>query len=143
MPHFQPRFFDLSRLKRQLDADGELSLRQLRQRDAKLRQEISTIRPVPQLLNWLWLLESKQSSRSRPHSVEHLEGVLAFALVAVGFVLGVLSMTGVLFANQQQPVNILVFLALFVGLQLALVMVTLIGAFLPLNTTLLQSPLAL
>ncbi len=50
-------------------------------------------------------------------------------------------MSGVLFASKQQPVNILLFLALFVGVQLLLVIISVVSAFFPFDQDRLASPL--
>ena len=148
MPKTNARFFDLARLKQQLDADSEVPLRELRERDSNIGKHIhaegASARAseakgsVAKLLYWLDLIEG-----NRQHPRGHQESFIVFFLCLAGLLGGVLSMTGVLFANSQQPVNVLLFLALFVGLQLLLLIVSLASAFMPIQESALRSPLAL
>jgi hypothetical protein len=144
VPPTQARFFDLVRLQQQLDADSKMSLRDLRARDNALGQKIQSSQPLARLLACLDALELKQpNALDQPKHIPYPEGLLQFGLCALGFVLGIVSMTGVLFASQQQPVNILIFLGLFVGLQLLLVIFTIGSALLPLKHPSLASPSSL
>ena len=139
MPALQARLFDLARLKQHLDADSEIPLRELHRRDHALAEKIVGDQDdaLTQLVSWLNLRDSTPASAGR---YQHMEGLLVFVLTALGFVLGLGAMIGMLFANQQQPVNLLLFLSLFVGLQLLLLLVTVASAFAPLPANQLASP---
>lgn len=137
MQTYQPRLFDLARLKQQIDADSEVPLRELHKRDSGIARLITAQKAIPRLLGWLEQLAPEGSADHHP------EGFIIFWLVVIGLVAGVLSMSGVLFASQQQPVNILLFLALFVGVQLLLLLVTVVSAFFPFEQKRLASPLSL
>ena len=137
MQTHHPRLFDLARLKQQIDADIEVPLRELHKRDSGIARLITEQKAIPRLLGWLEQLAPEGSADHHP------EGFIIFWLVVIGLVAGVLSMSGVLFASQQQPVNILLFLALFVGVQLLLLIVTVVSAFFPFEKKRLASPLSL
>ena len=130
-----PRFFDLARLKQQFDADNEVPLSELHKRDSDIARLIPEQGAMARLLAWLKHLEPEDSADHHP------EGFIIFWLLVVGFAVGVLSMSGVMFASKQQPVNILLFLALFVGVQLLLVIISVVSAFFPFDQDRLASPL--
>jgi len=130
-----PRFFDLARLKQQIDADNDVPLSELHKRDSEIAKLITEQGAMARLQSWLKHLEPEGSADHHP------EGFIIFWLLVVGFVVGVLTMSGVLFASKQQPVNILLFLALFVGVQLLLVIISVVSAFFPFDQDRLASPL--
>lgn len=132
-----PRFFDLARLKQQIDSDSEVPLRELHKRDSDIARLIAEKGAIARLLAWLKHLEARDSVDHHP------EGFIIFWLIVVGFVAGVLSMSGVLFASKQQPVNILLFVGLFVGVQLLLLIISVASAFFPFEQNRLASPLTL
>jgi len=131
-----PRFFDLARLKQQIDADNAIPLDELHKRDSEIGGLISEQGAMARLLCWLGHLDPESSENHHP------EGFIIFWLLVLGFLSGVLAMSGVLFASKQQPVNILLFLALFVGVQLLLVVISAVAAFFPFDRGRLTSPLA-
>lgn len=119
MPRRSLGLSHLLRLDRQLHQDESESLRALQERDRAIGTSLKERSPQHRLLAWL---EAVSGSPLRRPAVEAALPVLVSAL---GFLLGILTMGGLLLVEQQRPVNVLVFLALFVGLQLLLLVLTL------------------
>ena len=76
-----PRFFDLARLKQQIDADNEVPLSELHKRDSDIARLITEQGAMARLLSWLKHLEPKGSADHHP------EGFIIF-LVACRWLRG-------------------------------------------------------
>ncbi len=138
-------FFDLARLHQQLELDREYSLQTLQERDVAIGQKITVQTPVTRLLRWLHLVEKQNAGKKGqgPADSSPISAWISFGLIIFGLLAGVSSMLGVLLVNHQQPVNILVFLSLFIVLQLILLLITIASAFFPFQQHRFSSPLVL
>ena len=135
-----PQFFDLARLQHRIDSDSRIPLQQLRARDSAIGRSLANRPPVQQLMQWLDHCEQEEKL-SDNH--QHLEAWVIALLILIAALLGISAMGGLLLSNADRPINVLVFLALFVGLQGLLLLATLISAFVPFNTQKLHGPTAL
>ncbi|MCW8194912.1 DUF2868 domain-containing protein [Proteobacteria bacterium 005FR1] len=115
---------DLVRLDRQIQRDQSAPLRQLQERDRTIGAELPAKSPRRRLRAWLDAL----AERDEAQRLRGVEVSIGFWLALLGLLAGVLAMSGLLLVEQQQPVNVLLFLTLFVGLQWALLLLTFIVA---------------
>jgi hypothetical protein len=108
----------------QVDSDRRLTAELLRRRDRMIGRELESLKGSPrrQVLGWLSQVSGEEGSGlgSAVARVLHL-GTLLMGLL--GMVLGGITAAAVFTYNGQQPVNVIHVLAVFVGLQLILVMV--------------------
>lgn len=118
MPERSLSLSHLLRLDQQLRQDQNQSLRALHERDRAIGAALSERSPTARLLAWL---NSVTGKHHRPQA----ESALPFILAAAGLLAGIMAMGGLLLVDQQRPVNILVFLAVFVGLQCLFLLITL------------------
>lgn len=115
---------DLARLGAQMRADGEVPLRTLQERDRTVGSQLNIASPIARLKAWLDQVEPEQS-RSYAR-VAGIEASVGLWLTLCGLVIGVLTMSGLLLVDNQRPVNVLLFLILFIGTQLLLLLLTLL-----------------
>jgi len=117
---------DLARLADQLHADSDMPLRELAARDRKIGLKLVTGSNQAKLLAWLDALGGEASTD------RHLDNVVATLtgwLGVAGLISGISVMSGLLLAGSQQPVNVLLFLTLFIGTQLLFLLLTFITGF--------------
>lgn len=115
---------DLVRLDRQIQRDQSAPLRQLQERDRAIGARLPAKSPRRRLRAWLDALGQQDE-------IQRLRGVevsIGFWLALLGLLAGVLAMSGLLLVDQRQPVNVLLFLTLFVGLQWLLLLMTFLVA---------------
>lgn len=126
MPKCPLALSHLLRLDRQLRRDQNESMRHLQERDRAIGAGLEGRSAQSKLLSWL-----EAVAEEKPHSARAVESILPPALAALGCLFGISAMGGLLLVDQQRPVNVLVFLGLFVGLQLLLLLLTLAASLLP------------
>ncbi|MGQ9425835.1 DUF2868 domain-containing protein [Gilvimarinus sp. F26214L] len=111
---------DLLRLDRQLRRDQDLSLRELQERDRRIGATLPSASPKRCLKTWL-------SATGEAAGGERLAGIemsVGFWMGLLGLLLGFFAMSGLLLVDRQQPVNVLLFLAVFIGSQWLLLLLT-------------------
>lgn len=113
---------DLAQLDRQLRRDQDAPLRKLQERDRSIGARLGKLPPKRKLRAWLDATAPDQ----RPQRFRGLEVSVGFWLALAGLLAGLLTMSGLLMADQAQPVNVLLFLTLFVGSQWLLLLLTLL-----------------
>lgn len=121
----RPDLDDLAHLDRQLSADSERPLRELAARDRKIGQSLGPGTNTERLLAWL---DTVDTEAGRGLRLEAIAGSITLWLGVSGLLAGISVMSGLLLVGRQQPVNVLLFLALFIGTQLLLVLLTLVVA---------------
>ncbi len=121
----RPDLDDLARLDRQLSADSERPLRELAARDRKIGRNLGPGSDAARLLAWL---DSVDDGAGHGLRLETIAGSITLWLGVGGLFAGISVMSGLLLVGRQQPVNVLLFLALFIGTQLLLVLLTLVVA---------------
>jgi hypothetical protein len=118
-------------LAEQIETDEKLLNAELRRRDRPIGQELSTLAndPLAQLCGWLDRIRDTHSTATGSRISSALRvGILLLVVSALLF--GWLTAATVFYYNGSHPVNIINALAVFVGLQLLLLLITLL-AFLP------------
>jgi len=122
-PVYKPpiRLNDLARLAEQLNADSDMPLHKLAARDRKIGMQYKTGSDQSKLMAWLDAL----GSRTDLH-LDSLVTTISAWLGIAGFISGICVMTGLLVMGRQQPVNVLLFLTLFIGTQLLFLLLTLV-----------------
>lgn len=113
---------DLARLDRQLRRDQDVPLRQLQERDRAVGAQLPRSSPAKKLRSWL-------DATAPQNEFKRLRGVefsIGFWLAIFGLIIGLLAMSGLLLVDQRQPVNVLLFLTVFVGAQWFLLLLTLL-----------------
>jgi len=114
----------LLRLARQIDEDSDQSLRSLQARDRAIATGSGSLPHWQKLL--LWIDKTEPTNQS---TTEHaIESAMNFWLCLLGVLLGLISVSGLMVINGQQPINVLLFLALFIGSQWLILLLTLIVA---------------
>lgn len=126
----QPRSIgELVNLRAQLRRDEPVNDRELRVRDRAIGRELTHLRrrPVRQVLAWLRRVQTEDhdSPGSRADTALAVAGLL---IVAVAFVLGWASAMAIFHYNGTHPVNVVRVLAFYVGLQLVLVLLTVLAS---------------
>ena len=111
---------DLARLSAQLRADSETPLRSLQERDRGIATQITATSPAQKIKAWLDLVDPS------PGRYTGIEAAVSFWLCIAGTVCGIVAMSGLLLVDNQHPVNVLLFLTLFIGIQLLLLVLTLV-----------------
>lgn len=106
-------------LDQQLRQDQNQSLRQLQERDRTIGAALKERAPQARLLAWL------DAVTGRPLHRPKVESMLPLLLAILGLLTGVTAMSSLVLVDQQRPVNVLLFLAVFVGLQWLLLLLTL------------------
>lgn len=122
MPNTPIALKDLARLDRQIRRDQDVPLRQLQERDRRIGAQVQDAPPRKKLRRWLDATAPKAGS----DRLGGLEVSVGFWLGVIGLALGLTAMSGLLMVDQQQPVNVLLLLALFVGAQWLLLLATLV-----------------
>ncbi|KZX55140.1 hypothetical protein A3709_09130 [Halioglobus sp. HI00S01] len=110
-----PQLQDLYALARLVAADRDASLSTLRQRDHVIGQDCHATDDMGRLLFWV---AAREQQAPVSEEVDNHSAVVALALRLAALVLGILMMGGFLLASPNALVNVLLFLALFVVLQL-------------------------
>lgn len=113
---------DLARLDRQMRRDQDVPLRQLQERDRRIGAQVQKASPLKKLGRWL----DATAPTNGAHRLGGIEVSVGFWLGMLGLALGLTAMSGLLMVDQQQPVNVLLLLAIFVGAQWLLLLATLI-----------------
>ena len=108
----------------QVDSDGRMTAEQLRRRDRMIGRELESLKDSPgrQILAWLSQVSGEDAS-GLGSSVTRALRVGTLLLGLAGMVLGAITAAAIFYYNGQQPVNVIHVLAVFVALQLILVMV--------------------
>ncbi|QFU76614.1 DUF2868 domain-containing protein [Halioglobus maricola] len=109
-----PRLQDLYALGEQMAADREDSLAELRRRDHEIGQDCLAQDDAGRLLYWLRCVHPGDRETSGGIRAE----TMAVALRLSALLFGALAMAGFLLASKQALVNVLLFLLVFVVLQL-------------------------
>ena len=120
---FQPDIAGVVDLARRVDADGEMTAGELRRRDRAIGRELESLKnsPQKQVLAWLSRVSRLEGPRLGP-SVARALRVGTLLLGLAGLVLGGITAAAVFYYNGQRPVNAIHVLAVFVALQLLLLM---------------------
>lgn len=122
-----PQLTEILQLAQQIESDQELPLRQLRQRDHRLGEDCHAANDSDRLLYWLRAMEVQNRTSSEASRVAQFrmpDGSVLFAMRALAALLGALGMAGVLLASGRGLVNVFVFLAIFVVLQILLCLIS-------------------
>jgi hypothetical protein len=120
---------DLVRLDRQMQRDQSAPLRQLQERDRAIGARLPAKAPPRRLRAWLDALSEQRSADEKSaQALRGIESSIGFWLALLGLLTGVLAMSGLLLVEQQQPVNVLLFLTVFIGLQWLLLFFTFLVA---------------
>jgi len=121
---FQPDIAGVVDLARRIDSDEEMTAGELRRRDRAIGREFESLKDSPrkQVLAWLSRVSRQEKSRLGS-SVARALRVGTLLLGLAGLVLGGITAAAVFFYNGQRPVNAIHVLAVFVALQLLLLMV--------------------
>lgn len=114
---------DLGRLSQQLKADSTVPLRELQDRDHALNLKTNSLSDVALLKSWLAQISPITNHRQQQHS--HIEWSISLWLILLGLISGTVVMTGLLLVGEQQVINVLLFLSLFIGTQLVVLLLTL------------------
>jgi hypothetical protein len=118
---FQPDIAGVVDLARRVDADGAMTAGELRRRDRAIGRELESLKNSPQrqVLAWLSKVSRLEGPRLGP-SVARALRVGTLLLGLGGLVLGGITAAAVFYYNGQRPVNAIHVLAVFVALQLLL-----------------------
>lgn len=118
-----------------MQRDQSAPLRQLQERDRAIGARLPATSPPRRLRAWLdELAEQRSNDALAAQPLRGFEGAIGFWLAILGLLTGVLAMSGLLLVEQQQPVNVLLFLTTLVGLQWLLLLFTfVVGLALTLN----------
>lgn len=117
------QLFDLGRLLR---ADDEHTEQELRRRDRKIGLEAGAeVDPRRQLTHWLRCRNGATDSSPGRHAVVALR-LVTVVLSLIGVLLGSATAAAVFYYDGTRPVNVVRVLAVFVGLQLILMLLWLI-----------------
>ena len=116
-----PELLDIYLLEQQLQADRSSSLEQLRERDHSIGLECPGQKDTQSLLHWLARVSRSRSDADDPWLNER-HAALVLRLVAAAT--GLMAMAGLLLASDRALVNVLLLLAFFVLVPLALTLVS-------------------
>lgn len=128
---------DLAQLDQQLRRDQDVPLRKLQERDRAIGARVERGSATAKLRSWL----NATGPDDRHQSLRGVEVSVGFWLGLIGLLAGLLAMSGLLLTNQQHPVNVLLFLTLFVGTQWLLLALTLLVSLAALMGVQLHLPL--
>lgn len=70
-------------------------------------------------------MDERKTKHQEYESPQHIELTISFWMSTLGILAGIITMTGLLLVENQGPVNVLVFLTLFLGSQVLLIFITL------------------
>lgn len=121
---------DLVDLSIQMDLDAAMDPGDLHGRDRNIGRKLSHLakKPQSQIRYWLWqVMDSKQQSFPGNNAVKTLR-LITLTLLFLGAVVGWIAALGVFAYNGAQPVNVVNVLAVFVGLQFLLLLMSVIVA---------------
>ncbi len=113
----------LAALVGQLEQDADRSSAELRRRDRAIGKELESLRddPQTQLLAWLSRVTETAAGNSGSAAVKALR-LGSLILVVGGLVLGWFAAAAIFYYDGSKPVNVIHGLAIFVGLQLLLLL---------------------
>ncbi|HET8701887.1 MAG TPA: DUF2868 domain-containing protein [Nitrococcus sp.] len=125
----RPILADLVDLSVQVDQDAETDLAQLRQRDRAIGQELAHLagKPRCQLRQWLRKVHQDEPARAGDTAVRTLRRI-ALALFILGLLAGWGASLAIFSYNGTRPVNVVNVLAVFVGAELLLLLLSAILA---------------
>jgi hypothetical protein len=121
---------DLVDLSVQMDLDAAMDPGDLHYRDRNIGRKLSYLagKPQRQLRHWLWqVTEGKQQSFPGENAVKTLR-LITLILLFLGAAAGWVTALGVFAYNGTQPVNVVNVLAVFVGIQFLLLLMSAIIA---------------
>ena len=122
------KLIDILQLDQHLQADETIPLWQRQTRDRKFAAEASGLPAHKQLKLWLISQQNKDVKSTSGMPFFKPEIITTLSIVAASC-LGIVCIAGLLVPYAQQPLNVLFFLASFIGVQLLLVLFTLISLF--------------
>lgn len=109
----------------QLEADRRLGQERLRRRDRELGRELAATRDDARVAAWLERV-GEASSETAGGQVERVQRLGVVVLIGLGLVLGAGLAAALFHYDGTHPVNVVRVVAVFVALQLALVVATLV-----------------
>jgi hypothetical protein len=132
MEHTSPRSIlaDLVDLSVQMDLDAAMDPGDLRHRDRDIGRELKHLagKPQSQLRHWLWrVTKGKQQSFPGNRAIKIIR-LITLILFFLGATAGWITALGVFAYDGTQPVNVVNVLAVFVGLQILLLLASAIIA---------------
>lgn len=127
MSSIPPTVADLFALDRQLRDDRDRRISEIVQRDRAIGKRLVSLRrkPVRQILAWLRDVTS-ESETDQSRRVEAGLRVVGFILTLIGLLIGWGTAAAVFYYDGSHPVNVVHVLAVFVGLQLLLLVLLLV-----------------
>ncbi len=150
---------DLARLGARMSADSNSALSDLQERDHNIGSSFSVENKLSDIDSehqnrfkknlspkWSLKLLTYWLDKTEPLSPSYLslqkkEPTIALWMFMIGWVCGVIALSGLVFVDAKQPVNVLLFLTLFIGVQWAfLVLTVLVGMTALFNLSALHLP---
>ncbi|GAB1264023.1 DUF2868 domain-containing protein [Aurantivibrio infirmus] len=122
------RLFDFAKY---IERDSDSSLVDLQHRDREIGITAQQHSKKNMLLYWLTKMEAKANDSS----AQSIELTISFWMSILGSLFGVITMAGLLIVEDQRPVNVLMFLTLYIGSQALLICITLLIALTPRSDT--------
>ncbi|QBQ56333.1 DUF2868 domain-containing protein [Nitrosococcus wardiae] len=120
---------DLVDLSMQMDLDAAMDPGELRHRDRHIGRELRHLenKPRSQLRHWLWRVTEGKRELPGDNAARILR-LITLTLFFLGVIAGWVTVLGVFAYDGTQPVNVVSVLAVFVGLQLLLLLMSAIIA---------------
>ncbi|MGH1469959.1 MAG: DUF2868 domain-containing protein [Cellvibrionaceae bacterium] len=137
---------DLARLGARMSADSNISLRDLQERDHHIASSLieedsgnflndsrvskkagvkKTNSKTSVILLKHWLSQTEPVT-PKYLSLQNKEPAIALWMFVIGLFCGVIALSGLVFVDAKQPVNVLLFLTLFIGVQWVFLILTLL-----------------
>jgi len=134
----KPTHLNLNRLvdfAKHIEDDSGSSLVDLQKRDRKIGMSNKQGAKLHKLLWWLCKMDENKPDHHKHESLQHVELSISFWMSILGILAGIITMSGLLLVENQGPVNVLVFLTLFLGSQVLLILITLLLVLTPRSDT--------
>ncbi|MEM7252409.1 MAG: DUF2868 domain-containing protein [Pseudomonadota bacterium] len=123
------RFAELLDFAARTERDLAAAPDALHERDRRLadQHQLATVPPVDAARRWLAASPTHESSRAL-EALSVAERILAVGLIVSGLIIGAATARAILWYEGSQPINVVVFLGVFVFAQLALIALTMMLA---------------
>ncbi|ADJ27769.1 DUF2868 domain-containing protein [Nitrosococcus watsonii] len=127
--HHRSILADLVDFSAQMDLDATMESGDLRHRDRSIGRELEHLvnKPRSQLRQWLWRVAEDKQNLPGNNAVKTLR-LITLVLFFLGITAGWITALGVFAYDGTQPVNVVNVLAVFVGLQILLLLMSAIMA---------------